>query len=79
MTQKRTKSVSLEQLWDYETKHPIVFAAPRALAEARLLAGLDRVKRNRRRPNRGNGAVRGRPANGNGAHKAAPRRKPVAR
>jgi len=59
MTQKRTKSLSLEQLWDYEAKHPIVFAAPSALAEARFIADLDRVKHNRRRHSRGNGAAIG--------------------
>jgi hypothetical protein len=57
MTVKRTKSVSLEELWDYEAKHPVVFASPRALAEARLIADLNRVKRNRRRHSRGNGAA----------------------
>jgi hypothetical protein len=56
MTVKRTKPVSLEELWDYEDNHPVVFAAPRALAEARLIAELDRVKRGRRRSH-GNGAV----------------------
>ncbi len=48
MTVKRTKPISLEELWDYEDKHPVVFAAPRALAEARLIAALIRVKRVRR-------------------------------
>ncbi len=67
MTQKRTKSVSLEQLWDYEAKHPVVFASPRALAEARLIAELDRVKRGRRR-GRSNSAV----------HRVAPRKLTVA-
>ena len=57
MTQKRTKPLSLEQLWDYEAKHPIVFASPSALAEARLIAELGRVKRGRRRGH-SNGAVR---------------------
>lgn len=47
MTVKRTKSVSLEELWAYEATHPVVFAAPRALAEARLIAGLGRSKRAR--------------------------------
>lgn len=48
MTVKRTKPVSLEELWAYEASHPVVFAAPRALAEARLIAALMRVKRGRR-------------------------------
>jgi hypothetical protein len=37
--------VSLEELWAYEATHPVVFAAPRALAEARLIAGLSRSRR----------------------------------
>lgn len=41
--------MTLEELWDFEDKHPVVFASPRALAEARLIAELDRVKRGRRR------------------------------
>lgn len=49
MTVKRTKSVSLEELWEYEAKHPVVFASPRALAEARLIADLGRGKRSRHR------------------------------
>ena len=55
MTVKRTKPMSLEELWDYEDKHPVVFASPRALAEARLIAELGRVKRGSRRGRR-NGA-----------------------
>ena len=46
MTVKRTTPVSLEALWDFEDKHPVVFASPRALAEARLIAELQRTKRN---------------------------------
>src|SRR5437773_1960893 len=49
MTVKRTKPMTLEELWDFEDKHPVVFASPRALAEARLIAELNRVKRGRRR------------------------------
>ena len=48
MKMKRTKSMTLEQLWDWEDKHPVVFASPRALADARLIAELDRLKRARR-------------------------------
>jgi hypothetical protein len=59
MTVKRTKSVSLEELWNFEATHPVVFAAPRALAEARLIADMNRAKRNRRRHNRGNGVALG--------------------
>ena len=39
---KRTKPIGLEELWDYEEKHPVVFASPRSLAEARLIAALER-------------------------------------
>ena len=52
MTIKRTKPVSLEELWDYEAKHPIVFASPRALVEARLIAKMDKAHRPRRRRSR---------------------------
>ena len=45
MTVKRTKPISLEELWDYEDNHPVVFAAPRALAEARLIAAMSRGRR----------------------------------
>jgi len=54
MTIKRTKPISLEELWDFEARHPVVFAAPRALAEARLIAEMDRVRRNRRRGRKAN-------------------------
>jgi len=59
MTVKRTKSVSLEELWNYEATHPVVFAAPRALAEARLIADMNRAKRNRRSHSRSNGVALG--------------------
>jgi hypothetical protein len=49
VTQKRTKPLSIEQLWAYEAKHPVIFAAPRALAEARLIVDLRRTKQTRRR------------------------------
>ena len=49
MTQKRTKPLGIEELWAYEAKHPVIFAAPRALAEARLIVDLGRAKRGRRR------------------------------
>lgn len=60
MTVKRTKPVSLEELWDFEAKHPVVFAAPRALAEARLIADLFRLKRNRHTRNRNDSPSRAR-------------------
>jgi len=56
MTVKRTKPITLEELWDYEDKHPVVFASPRALAEARLIAELERTKQNHRRRAQSNGA-----------------------
>ena len=58
MTVKRTKPISLEELWAYEDKHPVVFAAPRALAEARMIADIERLKRGR--GTRKNGVARGR-------------------
>lgn len=58
MTVKRTKPVSLEELWDFEAKHPVVFAAPRALAEARLIADLFRLKRDRHTRKRNGGTHR---------------------
>lgn len=47
MTVTRTKPISLEELWEYEAQHPLVFAAPRALAEARLIAAIGQPKRAR--------------------------------
>ena len=61
MTVKRTKPVSLEELWEFEAKHPVVFASPRALAEARLIDALERARLNRRRTHR-NGVARRRKA-----------------
>lgn len=55
MTVKRTKPLSLEELWDYEATHPVVFASPRALADARLIAKLTRTTRNPRRNTHRNG------------------------
>ena len=49
MKMKRTKSISIEELWEYEAQHPVVFASPRALADARRIAELDRIKRASRR------------------------------
>jgi len=46
----------LDDLFDYEAKHPIAFASPSALAEARLIAKLDKARRPRRRTQR-NGTV----------------------
>ena len=60
MTVKRTTPVSLEDLWNFEDKHPVVFASPRALAEARLIAELQRIKRNHGRRAHSNGIARSR-------------------
>jgi hypothetical protein len=46
----------LDDLFDYEARHPIAFASPRALVEARLIAEMDRARSPRRRAHR-NGAV----------------------
>ncbi len=62
MTVKRTKPVSLEELWDFEDKHPVVFASPRALAEARFIDALERARLNRRRRTHRNGVARRRKA-----------------
>ena len=42
----------LDDLFDYEAKHPIAFASPRALVEARLIAEMDRARSPRRRAHR---------------------------
>lgn len=57
MRVKRTKPISLEELWEFEAKHPVVFASPRALAEARLIDALERARRTHR-----NGVARRRKA-----------------
>ena len=43
-----TEPMTMEELWDWEAKHPVVFASPSALAEARLIAELDRQRSRRR-------------------------------
>jgi hypothetical protein len=52
MKVKQTAREWLDDLWNYEDKHPIAFASPRALAEARLIAELDRARRLHRRTDR---------------------------
>ena len=49
---KLTAEKWLRDLFDYEAKHPIAFASPRALVEARLIAGMDKARRPHRRRNR---------------------------
>jgi hypothetical protein len=52
----KTKLTAVNKWWDdlmeYERTHEIAFASPSALREARLIAELERVKRNRRRARR---------------------------
>jgi len=58
---KQTAKEWLDDLWNYEDKHPIAFASPRALVEARLIAEMDRARRPQRRTHR-NGVVHRRKA-----------------
>jgi hypothetical protein len=44
---KLTDEEWLRDLFDYEAKHPIAFASPRALIEARLIAEMDKARRPR--------------------------------
>ncbi len=60
------ESMTMEELWDWEAKNPVVFASPSALAEARVIAELDKLKRSRRR------------ARTKAAAPRPPRRKPAA-
>jgi hypothetical protein len=53
---KQTAREWLDDLWTYEDKHPVAFASPRALVEARLIAEMDRARRLHRRTRR-NGTV----------------------
>lgn len=67
MTLKRTKPVGLQELWEFEDRHPVVFASPRALSEARLIAAMERVQGNNRRHSHGKGISRPRRKPGNGS------------
>ena len=55
------KKLTVDEWWndivEYERTHEIVFASPRALLEARMIAEIDKARRPRRRARR-NGAVR---------------------
>jgi len=42
----------LDECFEYERTHPMVFASPRALLEARMIAEMDRARRPRRRAHR---------------------------
>ena len=60
------KKLTADEWWDdimdimdimeYERTHPIAFASPRALLEARMIAEMDKARRPRRRARR-NGAA----------------------
>jgi len=54
---KLTDEEWLRDIFEYERTHPIAFASPRALLEARMIAEMDKARRPRRRARR-NGAVR---------------------
>ena len=43
----------LDEVFDYEACHPIAFASPRALMEARLIAEMDKARRPRPAHRRG--------------------------
>lgn len=51
MKKNRAARQWLEALWEFEAEHPVAFASPRALVEARLIArlGATRQPRARRR------------------------------
>ena len=38
----------LDDLFDYEAAHPVAFASPRALLEARMIEAMDKARRPRR-------------------------------
>lgn len=46
----------LRECFDYEATHPIAFASPRALLEARMIEAMDQARRPQRRARR-NGAA----------------------
>ena len=52
MKKKQTAKDWLDDLYDYEAKHPIAFASPHALMEAHLIAEMDKARRPRRRTKR---------------------------
>ncbi|MGA2544199.1 MAG: hypothetical protein ABSG78_21835 [Verrucomicrobiota bacterium] len=55
MKRKLTPREWLDDLLEYERTHPIAFASPGALREARLIAELEKARRSLRRARR-NGA-----------------------
>jgi hypothetical protein len=48
MKKKQAALDWLDDILDYEAKHPIAFASPRALVEARLIAEMDEAHRSQR-------------------------------
>ena len=61
MKRKLTPQEWMDDLLEYERTHPIAFASPGALAEARLIAVMDNGRHPRRRAHR-NGAAHRRKA-----------------
>ncbi len=51
----------LDECFEYEATHPVAFASPRALMEARLIAEMDKARLPHRRNHR-NGVARRRKA-----------------
>ena len=54
MADMKTKRIRdwLEECFEYEATHPIAFASPRALLEARMIAEMDKARRPHRRAHR---------------------------
>jgi hypothetical protein len=42
----------LDECFEYEATHPIAFASPRALLEARMIEAIDKARRPQRRAHR---------------------------
>jgi hypothetical protein len=61
LTDMKTKLSAAGKWWndcvEYEARHEIAFASPRALLEARMIAEMDKARRPRRRGHR-NGVPR---------------------
>ena len=52
MTTKLTPKEWMDDLLEYERTHPIAFASPRALLEARMIAEMDKARRPKARARR---------------------------
>jgi hypothetical protein len=52
MKKKQSAKDWLDDLFDWEAKHPIAFASPRALVEARLIEAMEKARRPRQRTQR---------------------------